>query len=219
MKKLIILLCFILCLPLLFACEKPNPIAESVSELRSEIYVGESESYELKAFYGYRETPYEQDGVKNKTVYNLKIKLLNKALEPATYTLRLNYGETEYKQDFSADKITGNLEVNFQIDNFNVKEFEAYVACAEQTQKVAMKSIVSEKCITYLQALDYLVKAQPDLIAHYTLDDKFCAEIYMRVTVKDEKPYWFVGIASDNGLKAFLIDGLSGELLAIRSVF
>ena len=42
----------------------------------------------------------------------------------------------------------------------------------------------------------------------------------MRIFVKNDSPYWYVGIASGNGkLKALLIDGASGELLAAREIF
>ena len=42
----------------------------------------------------------------------------------------------------------------------------------------------------------------------------------VKVIVKDDKPYWYVGIASGGGnLKALLIDGFSGEVLAIREIF
>ena len=42
----------------------------------------------------------------------------------------------------------------------------------------------------------------------------------MRIFVKDLKPYWYIAIAnSENKLKAMLIEGFSGELLAVKDVF
>ena len=42
----------------------------------------------------------------------------------------------------------------------------------------------------------------------------------MRVIVKDQLPYWYVGFASGNEqLKALLVDGINGEVLAIREIF
>ena len=51
-------------------------------------------------------------------------------------------------------------------------------------------------------------------------DGNFNAELYMRVIVKDQLPYWYVGFASGNEqLKALLVDGINGEVLAIREIF
>ena len=93
------------------------------------------------------------------------------------------------------------------------------ITCAENSEKVTLKSTVCYEAISYKQVLDILLNEHSELIGAFTDGDAFNAELYLRIVVKDEKPYWFVGIATSSELKAFLIDGLNGELLAVRNVY
>ena len=47
----------------------------------------------------------------------------------------------------------------------------------------------------------------------------FNAEIALRVLVKDNHPYWYVGLSNTSGTKALLLDGFSGEVLAVKDIF
>ena len=84
-----------------------------------------------------------------------------------------------------------------------------------------MKSVVPTNTISYEKALDNLYNNQSHLINAYTdKDGNFNAEIYMRVVVKNDKSFWYIGIANgNNNLKALLIDAVTGEVKAIREIF
>jgi hypothetical protein len=42
----------------------------------------------------------------------------------------------------------------------------------------------------------------------------------MRVLVKDNHAYWYIGLCDTEGkLKALLIDGFDGKVLAVRDIF
>lgn len=61
---------------------------------------------------------------------------------------------------------------------------------------------------------------QPDLINSYKSENGYNLEIQMRITVKKDKPYWFVGLTSTSGdHKVLLLDGYTGNALAVRDVF
>ena len=63
MKKLCLLLSFLFSiLVVVSGCEKPFTLENSVSELRSDLFLGESSSYTLKAGYGFKEDPFINDG-------------------------------------------------------------------------------------------------------------------------------------------------------------
>ena len=86
---------------------------------------------------------------------------------------------------------------------------------------ITLKSILPKNTIDYKKALDFLYKDQQNLIKAFCDESgAFNAEIYARIVVKNDKPFWYVGIASGNGnLKALLVDGFSGKTLAIREIF
>ena len=48
----------------------------------------------------------------------------------------------------------------------------------------------------------------------------FGAEITLRVFVNNEKPYWYVGLVrGEHKVVALLIDGVTGDVLAIRELY
>jgi hypothetical protein len=210
------------CFPLVFsACAKQNVLLNSISQLRCNLYQGETENFKLKAGYGFTEQPFVNDGKVGRTINQLTFKLVDKETEQATYSLSFDFNGISYNGDFKLSPITDTLTCTIEIDNFYEKEFTVKLSFGGQNEDITLKSIIPENTISYNTALDYLASSQNTIISHYINQDGiFNAEIYLRVLVKDGKPFWYVGIASGgDNLKAFLIDGISGEILAVRDIF
>ncbi len=204
-----------------FGCgEQDDPIYQRVSELKNQVFVGQSANYNLKACYGFKEQPYLNDAKVGEKFSLLTFKLLDKQTDSATYTLTLNFNGKDYKQDFKPSKITGTLTVEFNIDNFNLTQFDVTITSGSSVDKVQLNSVVPKNAITYKQALDYLRKDQAKLIDSLTdANGNLNFEIYARIIVKNDKPYWYIGLGLGDGkLKALLIDGFSGQILAVREV-
>lgn len=225
MKKSRVFLSFLLALFTLIislsGCDKGLMLENYVSELRSDVFYGESDEYKLKAFYGYREHDYVNDGKVGEKEYLLSFRLLDKETDGATYTVKFNHLEKDYSSTFSFDPLSGVLTCQFEIENFTEKIFTVTILCAEKTNTVTLSSLVPENTANYKTALNKLKETHKTLIDAYVDENgNFTAEIYMRIIVKDEKPFWYVGFASGNdNLKALLIDGLTLEVLAIRDIF
>ena len=68
--------------------------------------------------------------------------------------------------------------------------------------------------------MEILSSEQGALIETYKNENgEFSGEISERIIVKNEKPYWYVGLLNGKGgTKALLIDGLNGEILAVREI-
>lgn len=221
MKKILTSLSFFLCLCFslcLFSCKNTNGLESYVSELRTVSYRGESEEYSLKANYGFKETPFVKDGKVGEKAYSLTIKLLGVSLDPATYYASLTFDEINYKDKFILDS-SGGLSVSFEIKDFKENEFDVNIICGNKTQTVKLVSVVPENTLTYVDALNNLKETQSELVSVYYDGEEFNAEIYARILVKEDKPYWYIAFATSNDLKALLIDGFTGEVLAIRNVF
>ena len=222
MKKLLLFLLPILCLPFLFTgCKSENALIPHVSELRRDLFQGESEHFSIKAGYGFKEQPFVNDGKVGSTLSLLTFRLLDKETDSVSYSIAFVFNQAEYHGVFKLNPITHSITCAIEIDNFNLKEFTVKISFGTESEEVLIKSIVPENTISYLTALDVLEKEQRSLISHYTNSNgEFLAEIYLRVLVKDGAPYWYVGFASGlDKLKALLIDGISGEILAIREIF
>ena len=209
--------------PLVFfsACDKESDLLGKVSELKSDAFYGESQNYKIKAGYGFSETPTENDGKVNATVYALSFKLLEKETDNATYVLSLDYGGNTFKSVFALNPVSNALCCSISIEDFTEKSFTVKIFCADASETVTLSSTVPKNAMDYKQAILSLEKNQKNLIDSYRDNNgNFTAELVARIIVKDQKPYWYIGIKSGNGnLKALLIDGVSGEVLAIREVF
>ena len=222
MKKFFIVFVTILlaCFCLFSGCKKDEGLSKYVSQLHSDVFSGKSENFSVRATYGFVEKDFNNDGKVLTRVYQLNFHLLDKQLDQQTYYVYLSHNGHEYQGSFSLNPTTHTLNCSLQIENFNDKEFTITVGTSVEKEEVLLKSIVPKNTLSQEKALEKLKKNQPSLINSYYENGKFTAEIYQRIVVKDQKSYWYIGFASGNGnLKALLLDGFTGEVLAIREVF
>ena len=222
MKKSVAFIClFIFSICLFSGCAKKQGLERYVTELRSDIFYGQTEQLKVKAFYGFKETPFLNDGKTGEKEYFLKFRLLDKETDLTTYTLYFLHDGTEYTKQFSVDPVTHALSAEIPVENFNKKSFDLKVKYSENSVDVNMQSIIPKGTISYVTALEKVKNSQKELIKAFTDEQgNFNAEIYARVLVKDDKAYWYIGFAyGKDRLKALLVDGKTGEVVAIREVF
>lgn len=222
MKKIISLILFLFCFTFSFtACKSENKLLNAVSELRQDIYQGQGKSLSLTAGYGFKEQPFTNDGKVGQTINFLTFKLVDKETDTTTYSLNFNFKGVEYIGTFKLNPVTNTVICAIEVNDFDLKEFTVQVSYGSTIESISLKSIVPNNAITYSSALNFFLESQNSLISHYTdTNGNFNAEIYLRIIVKDGAPYWYLGVANGNDrLKALLIDGINGEILAIREIF
>ena len=199
----------------LFGCEKKSILLPFVSELRSEIFEGKSENFSIKAHYGYRETPYLNDGKVSPYSYELTFFLMGNVQNNVSYSLELcPFNE---KVDFEVTN-NGTLKASYKVKEFSEKSFGVILCYSTESEKITLTSILPENTLTLNEVLLKVEKSQEVLINSYYSDANFNAEIYARVLVKNDRPFYYIAFANGKTLKAFLVDGLTAEVLAIREV-
>ena len=215
---------FFVCMLILFSaffcgCKTENHLVNYVSELRTDVFKGESENYRVVANYGYKETPFIADGTAKNKTYRLSFKLLDKETSEATFELSFSHGGKDYSSTFNFDPVSHSLLASVELDDFALKEFSICIANASNSETILMQSLLPKNTISFTSALDHVAKKQSKLIENYTdQNGNFTAEIHLRVLVKEQTAYWFVGIVKDGNMKAFLVDGISGEILAMKEI-
>ena len=221
MKKFaLFLFCLILSCTLFCSCKSQNSLDGFVSELRSNCFESVDSDLTIKAGYGFIEQQPSLDGKVGERIYVLKFKLTGGYEQNVTYHVSLNFNQTEYNATFKLNPVSHSLTAIMEIDNFNLSHFDITVKHGSDSQTVKMNSIVPENTISYSNALSHLQNSQSQLLKTFNSSNgNFDAEIYLRVLVKDNHPYWYVCISSASQTKALLIDGFSGEVLATRDVF
>ena len=202
-------------------CNKKTDLTKNLSQLNTLVYAGNNENYDIKASYGFCEQPLKNDGIVGKTEYNLKFSFKGALLDNAEYSLCFIYNNQTYNQVFKLDNLKHLLVCNFNIDDFNLTQFEIELTCNSEKTSITMTSEIPNGTIDYKTALNKVYEKQESLLKNYYDESgNFNGEIRQRILVKDGKAYWYIGLVNTNGeLKAFLVDGKSGEILAIREVF
>ena len=203
----------------ILGCKKEEPLLYYISELRQDIFEGKSDDFLLKAHYGFKEEVHLLDNKRENTKYMLTIILDQIPISYYTeYTLNFNYHDIQYTGVFKFNPNSEKLSVNFNINNFTEKEFKVTLSYAGNNKEIPLTSIVPKDTVPYTEILSVLREKQSTLIESLTKDGEFSAEIILRIIVKDEKAYYYVGFYKDNRLKAFLIDGKNKEILTMRDI-
>ena len=224
MKKfsiIFLILVLSLCACLFCGCEKQDDLEKYISELRTTVYEGESQNYKLSANYGFREYSLINDGKVGNKTYFLTFKLLDRQLDQQTYYLQWDFEGKQFNQEFKLSPSLHVLCLELEIENLSASSLEVNVGTLDKKEKVVLQNAIPKGTLTYKQALKSLHEKQGDLVnSYYDQKGNFTAEIYQRIIVKEGKAYWYIGFASGNGrLKALLIDGKNGSVLAVREIF
>ena len=213
MKRIVCIFCCLLCSLFFIGCNDTENYDTFVTNLRQEIYYGESENYTLYGAYGFNKL---DDG---NTEYILSLKLLNKETANETYIAKVTYNGLAYEEKFNFNPVKSSLIADMPILDFKEKTFNVIIRCAEKEETITLNSLIPNGTLSYKDALKCLWKNQPTLINSYYDGEIFTASITQRITVKNGKAYWYFALKKDNDVKALLLDGITGEVLAIREIF
>lgn len=203
------------------SCASKKSLSDYVSELRTDVFEGASDDFLLKAAYGFKENPSANDGIVGEKVYALTFVLSGDDVINASRQVLLTHNGKAYRANFVVSAPTDCMTATIEIDEFNLKTFTASVITADDTVDITLKSIIPDGAISATDALNALESKQSALVSAYKNDDgEFVGEIAERIMVKSEKAYWYIGLYDGKGgTKALLVDGTSGEILAIREIF
>lgn len=211
------------CLGISFSgcANKEKPLTLHVSELRSDVYSGKCEYTTLTATYGYRETPYSQDGNVAQKIYALTFTCSGGLNTEISHFISLDYNGKNYKTVLRLNPAKNALQATMPIEKFNVESFVVVLSYGSETIEITMTSQLPKNMLNHQSALNKLQEKQPSLIKSMCDNNgNFQGEIYQRAVVKNGKCYWYIGLIDKSGkIKALLLDGISGEPLAVREIF
>lgn len=219
--KLFILVVLMLCSTMLISCQKQNALEKNISELRQNYYIGKSENFSLTATSGFIEQPFINDGKVGETLPYLTFTLNNVENLNVTYLIEFTYNEQEYSNYFEKTPTTNKQSVTFNIKNFNTTSFNVNISVASIKEQVQLNSILTSENLNYINALSFFEKAQKTYLESLVdQNGNYKFELSLKLMLKNEKAYWYVGIMTGNKhIKALLLDGTTGDILAIREIF
>lgn len=220
MKKLFIVLAALSALLLFSGCKSENSLFPYVSEVRRDILCGEADGYLVKAYLYECENPKIDDGKVGALTPYIRFILKGELQSEATYTLNFSLKGKDYASSFKINPLSGEHTLDAEIDDINFNTLTVTVLKADTRITIPLSSAVTEGTLSPEEAVKKIYENNSSLFdAYKNGDGTFAAEIRLKITVKDGKTYYFFGIADGKTYKAFLADGVSAEVLAVREVF
>lgn len=201
-----------------FACAEKNEYEKYVSVLRRDIYEGYYDDIKLTAEYGFKETPFINDGIARERIYGYTV-FLPVIPDEIKRSVSITAGEEKLSANFTTDEVSGEYKAFIETRDIHLSEFTATITCGSNVKETKFLSVIPENAISYVDALDTLKHDQKTLLSAFSENGVFNAELYLKIFVKKGKPFWYVGIAyGSDRLKALVIDGINAEILAVREI-
>lgn len=217
MKKIMYAAILFLLAAVLFGCTTENGMTGLVSEYKSEIYTAQSDGATLQASFSEREYPYAADGVvSDKSEYfEIRATLPDNTL---TYTVSFAVGGKEYGGEMNYDSVKQQFTFSQSIKKPQEEEIAFTVAAEGENAPVyalTAKRLAGER-IGLTELLEKVCDSQKEIFTQFS-GTKFEGEIYVRLMVHQDKPYYYIGFIDKSGnCLSFLADAASGEVLASR---
>ncbi len=208
--------CLVL-LSLLFlsGCHKKLNYFDYVSELRSNIFLAETEDFSLRIYAVEKETPYAMDGVPQETSPRLEAYLVAPS---GNQTMNLHF-EIDGKTmggEMSYDNVKCEYFYSCTLDVSALREIPCALTYGEENLALTAISILTEQALAPKVALEKLIQENSELFSSMTDDYGFAGEIYLRL-IHEDNAYYYIGVISREGkVNAFLMNAETGKILAKR---
>ena len=218
MRKALIV---ILSAALIFAvcgCKKDSFTDEKISQLRTDIYAFESDSFNLFCYCEKRENPFKEDGNVGERQTFAIFKIVPTGEDLSEKEILVKYaaekftvcGKFEYKP--LSDARYAYLAVPVLPD----ENFTAELTIDGKSVTAEMKSLKRSDLKDYKIAID-AVKAADEKNLKKFFGDREYGEIRIRLLESGGDNYWYVGFISENEKREYLLDGVTAEIIDIRA--
>ena len=223
MKKILIFTIILLTLifPSLSCKRQEFSLANYVVEYRENILYGENENYKIKCYYGYNVKNFNGTKISdNDKEYYLTIILLNKSDDSSKIYADFTLNGKNYSDAFSFSPVNSRIDCTFEIEKTKLTELEVKIKNSSDIQNVKLLTTIPNDTMSFEKALNHYYTQQKSYIDNFLKDELFNAKLSVRIVEKDGKAYYYIGLTDlSKKTRACLIDGISGEILAIREVF
>ena len=215
LRHVLLSLCLLTLLVFGGACQKSVDYFSYVSELRSNLFLGKTEQFSLRVYSVHKESPYLADGIKRECVTRTEIHLVAPSGNENCHISFTVDGE-EYAGDASFDNVKGEYYYAYPVDISALQELDIFIEYGKTQTTLTARSVLTPDTLSPQTALQTLVSEEKELFDSLTDEYGFAGEIHLRL-LYEGAPYYYIGIADRNGnTYAFLMNAVSGKILAKR---
>ena len=199
----------------LTACKKQVDYFQYVSELRSNIFLAQTESFSLRIYSVTKETPYVADGVPKELSTRTEVYLTAPSGDK-TCEIFFQANGKEYGGEMSYDNVKAEYYYSCSLNTSSLSQITCKIIYEESEMQVNASSVLNANTLSAKDVLNVLQTKESELFTAMTDKYGFAGEIYLRLIYEDA-PYYYVGLIERNGrINAFLINAQTGKILAKR---
>ncbi len=214
MKKICIILFSALILSFVSCSGKDDFSTQNVSQLRENVFVYENDDFFAEAFAEYREKEKADDGFvgerKNFMIFRLRFK--KKSFQSAS--IKFETDGIKYENDFGFSPSSSYVSCETEVSSFPKSSFFAALDIDGNEHTVEFVSVKNEGTLGCEKAIKECETKEKDRISEFIKDKNY--EIRVRLIENGGFNFYFVGYITENSSVSFLLDGITGEVLAVK---
>lgn len=204
-----------LLLPALAACGKHYDYTKHLSEVKSDLFLAETEEFSVTVCCISREYPYASDGIACPRSELIEISLVSRRGD-GDYSVYLVDGDRTLGGDAAFRNVRGDYYYSQGVEEFPEGNVTVRVEWGTETREFVAASVKTEHTLSPEEALNIAVEHEKDVIGRMTQKKRFMGEFRVRLLRRDDT-YYYVGIFDGAGkIVALLLDSETGEVLARR---
>jgi len=214
---------------LFFACQPSiERLGHLVTELRDNIFVGESTNFKVNAITGRREDPFLMDGIvgttRDFTLFTLTPKgdSADNLMAQTEYSIKVLMDGVSREGVFVPHPFSNTLSVEFDVRATAPEITVTILRAKEVVDSFNINSVVTELMISAEKALEIAENKLRNSIEVFKVGGELQCEIYIRLIENQVDAsgghHWYVAFVGPNQtIFAALIDSISMEVVAIRN--
>lgn len=211
-KKFFVLFVSLLSIFALCSCSNFKKISKNISEYRENVFVGQNAKFTAEAVTGYRETPFEIDGISGEKSEFCLVTVKPNEPDLKEHKYKIALGGVEYEGDF----VKHPFEESYSFEVAARAEGNT-ISVMIDDEKIELNSVVTENFISAEKAYEIAKKKLSD---HEIIKGgKY--EIYLRLIANPVSAsggyFWYVAfVNTERETCAVLIHPESMEIIAVR---
>ncbi len=183
-----------------------------LSEIRSDLFVAETQEFSLQLACISREKPYQADGIPCERTDFIEITL--KDLQGVSEYRVFICGEKQTGGEMTFRNVTGDYYYSEGVTEFPEGTVSLRVEWGDEVREIAATSVKNERTISPAEALSFAIQAETERVESMKQQGVFCGEFYVRL-LRRERNYYYVGIIDREGCTlSLLLDAETGSVLA-----
>lgn len=219
MKKTFLLVVTSICLAILSSCASSVSLSMYVSQRRTGVFNGEKDGYTVTVYAEERETPFITDGYVGEMKNYLIIRLEKKGEALNNASVFISYDDVLVDSSFTYNPLNGKYTVEEQVARLPIsKTLKVEITDGENKVEIPLDSAVLDDVIDVNKALKHVQNYDKETVNNLFKKGEPGVEIRVRLLCSDGRNYYYVGFANAKKTVAYLVDAVTGNVLAKKDI-